>query len=52
MKRDLRKVRLSHNLRNFTTDVDCVADPNRISEILAFVEFVSENMLEKDLLWA
>jgi len=50
-QRDLRKVRLSHNLLNITTDVDCVVDPSRISEILAFVEFVSENMLEKDSLW-
>ena len=51
MKRDLPKVKPSSNLQNITIDVDFVVDLNRISEILASVESVSENMLEMELLW-
>jgi hypothetical protein len=51
MKRDLRKVKHSNNLLNIIIDVGSVEGPNLILEILVFVEFVSENMLEKDLLW-
>ncbi len=36
---------------NITIDVDCAEDLNDFLEILGYVEFVSENMLESERLW-
>ena len=50
MKKDSLNEKNLNNLQNITIDADYVEDQNHISEILVVVEFVSENMLEKELL--
>jgi hypothetical protein len=51
MKKDSLNERRSSNLPNTTIDVGYVVDPNPISGILVFAEFVWENMLEMVSLW-
>ena len=51
MKKGLWNEKNLRNLPNIIIDVDCVVDPNLISEILVYAEFVWENTLEMAWLW-
>ena len=50
MRRDLLNEKLLHNPQNIIIDVEYAVDQNLTSEILVFVGYVSENMLENELL--